>query len=61
MAAHTLDGFIGLFDGSLPLFEDVEHRWRLVNGATLDTCIFFHDAGIIPFMLVLCQIWHKPI
>ena len=61
MAAHALDGVVGLFDGSLPPFEEVEHRLRFVNGLTLDTCIFFHDAGIIPFMLVLCQIRHKPI
>ena len=61
MAAHALDGFICLFEGSLPTFEEVEHRLRFVSGHTLDTYVFFHDAGIIPFMLVLCQIWHKPI
>lgn len=55
MAAHALDGFIGLFDRIQPLFEEVEYKWRFVNGLTLDTCIFFHDAGIIPFLLVLCQ------
>ena len=55
MATHALDWFVCLFDRSLPPLEEVEHGLSFVNSLTLDTYVVFHDAGIIPFMLNLCQ------